>query len=113
MRTFVFPPTGLTPDGRSVDKSTWKTIQVIMNDTQKFSELINNLQWNHGISDDILKTVVAFFAPTEDAARGPLPRISQSSTPSMRAVTNQRTPSPGKSRSPSIALQITIYKLMN
>ena len=40
-----------------------------MNDTQKFSEHIDNLQWDSGISDDVLKTVVSFFAPAEETPR--------------------------------------------
>lgn len=67
-----------------------------MNDTQKFSEHINNLHWDHGISDDILKTVVSFFAPTEETVRGLGPKMSLQSGPNMKGATTQKTQSPGR-----------------
>ena len=97
----MFVLTGLTEDGRSVDKKTWKTIQVIMNDTQKFSEVINNLRWDRGLSEDILKTIVSFFAPTETVVHGiAVPKISISNIPSPKhsAVDRRTAGSPGKNR---------------
>ena len=95
----MFVLTGLTEDGRGVDKKTWKTIQVIMNDTQKFSEVINNLRWDKGLSEDIMKTIVSFFAPTETAVHGmTVPKISVSNIPSPKhsAVDRRTAASPGK-----------------
>lgn len=53
------------PDGR-VDKTVWKTIQLIMQDSQKFCEFMNNYNWCKGVSNDVLHTVVMFFAPGEE-----------------------------------------------
>ena len=49
-----------------IDKSTWKTIQLIMQDSQKFCEYMNNYNWCEGLPSDVLATVVAFFAPGEE-----------------------------------------------
>ena len=75
-----------------------------MNDTQKFSENINNLEWNDGIADDVLKTVLSYFSPAEDSVRGLVPRVSHSSTPSLKASTAPRTSSPGKISSLTLPL---------
>ena len=49
-----------------VDRALWKSIQQIMQDSQKFCELMNNYNWCDGLSDDVLKTVVAMFAKGEE-----------------------------------------------
>eukprot|EP00794_Sanderia_malayensis_P000407 gene407-1042_t len=87
---------GLTSDGRNVDKNTWKTIQNIMNDSQKFAESLNNQQWEQGISDEVLKTVVSFFAPGEERPFVPGPKASVPSTPTSKYSSPQRTNSPDK-----------------
>ena len=84
---------GLTPDGRYVDKNAWKAIQVIMNDSQKFSEHVNNLKWENGLSDEILKTVVGFFAPAEETGRWGRSHQSGSNT---RGSTTPKTANSGK-----------------
>ena len=56
---------GVASDGK-VDRNTWKTIQLIMQDSQKFCEMMNGHDWSHGVSDDILRTVISFFAPGEE-----------------------------------------------
>ena len=65
-----------------------------MNDTQKFSEHIENLQWDSGISDDVLKTVVSFFAPAEETPR----RLKNPRQPGSgaKATDPSRSPSSGK-----------------
>ena len=65
-----------------------------MNDSQKFSEHINNLKWDRGISDEALKTVISFFAPGEETARGF--KTSQSTGPNARSLVNPKTPNSGE-----------------
>ena len=55
----------MSSDGK-VDRSTWKSIQLIMQDSQKFCETMNGHDWSKGVSDDILRTVISFFAPGEE-----------------------------------------------
>ena len=45
-----------------VDRSTWKAIQQIMNDSQKFVESLHHVPWKEGLPDDILKGVQSFLA---------------------------------------------------
>ena len=49
-----------------VDRGLWKSIQQIMQDSQKFCELMNSYNWCDGLSDDVLRTVVAMFAKGEE-----------------------------------------------
>ena len=56
---------GVTADGK-VDRNTWKSIQVIMNDTKEFADTLNNMNWGDGISEDVLQAVLSFFAPGEE-----------------------------------------------
>lgn len=55
----------ISKDGK-VDRKIWKTIQQIMQDSQKFCELMNTYNWCEGVSDDVMNTVVSFFAPGEE-----------------------------------------------
>ena len=57
------------PDGR-VDKATWKSIQLIMQDTPKFCEHMNNYNWCEGLPQDVLNTVLCSFAPGEEIPMG-------------------------------------------
>ena len=45
-----------------IDRSTWKAIQQVMNDSQKFVELLHAISWKEGLSEDILKGVQSFLA---------------------------------------------------
>ena len=84
----------MTADGRSVDKGTWKNIQVIMNDTAKFSEALSNKQWHLGVPDDVLKTVIAFFAPGEEVPNAPGSATNQGNKYTNYSA-GQKTGSPG------------------
>ena len=37
-----------------------------MQDSQKFCEMMNGYDWSTGVSEDILRTVISFFAPGEE-----------------------------------------------
>ena len=37
-----------------------------MQDTQKFCEFMNNYNWCEGLPQDVLNTVLSFFAPGEE-----------------------------------------------
>ena len=65
-----------------------------MNDSVKFSEHINSLKWDRGISDETLKTVVSFFAPGEETARGS--KISHSTGPNARSLVTPKTQNSGE-----------------
>ena len=45
-----------------VDRPTWKAIQQVMNDSQKFVESLHTISWKEGLSEDILKGVQSFLA---------------------------------------------------
>lgn len=55
------PLLGVNAEGK-VDRSTWKAIQQIMNDSQKFVESLHHVPWKEGLPDDILKGVQSFLA---------------------------------------------------
>lgn len=58
---FLFSIAGVNAEGK-VDRSTWKTIQQVMNDSQKFVESLHHISWKEGLPDDILKGVQSFLA---------------------------------------------------
>ena len=45
-----------------VDRPTWKAIQQVMNDSQRFVESLHNISWKEGLSEEILKGVQSFLA---------------------------------------------------
>jgi len=53
--------TGVNAEGK-VDRPTWKAIQQVMNDSQKFVESLHTISWKEGLSEDILKGVQSFLA---------------------------------------------------
>ena len=87
---YIFLYTGVAGDGR-VDRQTWKTMQLIMGDSQKFCEFMNNYEWRKGLSEDVLNSVVGFFAPGEEVpeqiskSSGKL-SVMQSSSPDRRGI---------------------------
>lgn len=58
---YSFPLTGVNAEGK-VDRPTWKAIQQVMNDSQKFVESLHTISWKEGLSEDILKGVQSFLA---------------------------------------------------
>ena len=58
---YSFTLTGVTGEGK-VDRPTWKAIQQVMNDSQKFVESLHTISWKEGLSEDILKGVQSFLA---------------------------------------------------
>ena len=57
----VIPSLGVNAEGK-VDRPTWKAVQQIMNDSQKFVESLHNVPWKDGLPEDILKGVQSFLA---------------------------------------------------
>lgn len=55
------PLLGVNAEGK-VDRPTWKAIQQVMNDSQKFVESLHTISWKEGLSEDILKGVQSFLA---------------------------------------------------
>lgn len=64
--------TGILNDGK-IERSTWKSIQQIMNDSQKFTEALHNLSWREGLPDDIVAGVQPFFARNKEGVLGRTP----------------------------------------
>lgn len=52
---------GVNAEGK-VDRPTWKAIQQVMNDSQKFVDSLHHVPWKEGLPDDILKGVQSFLA---------------------------------------------------
>ena len=48
-----------------MDRQTWKAIQLIMSDSQKFADALHGVSWEEGLSDDIVRSVEPFFAKNE------------------------------------------------
>ena len=59
----------MSADGK-VDRPTWKVMQQIMNDSQKFVDSLHNIPWKNGLSDDIFKGVQSFFATSSSGEIG-------------------------------------------
>lgn len=57
----LFSYLGVNAEGK-VDRPTWKAIQQVMNDSQKFLDNLHNVPWKEGLPDDILKGVQSFLA---------------------------------------------------
>jgi hypothetical protein len=55
---------GLSSDGK-MDRHTWKAIQMIMSDSQKFSDALHGVSWQEGLYEDIVRSVEPFFAKNE------------------------------------------------
>lgn len=60
---------GVSADGK-VDRTSWKTIQQIMNDSQKFVDSLHHVSWKNGLNDDILSGVQSFFVTNSDGELG-------------------------------------------
>lgn len=74
----------MSSDGK-MDRQTWKAIQLIMSDSQKFAEALHGVSWEEGLSDDIVRSLEPFFAKNE------LGELGKAMTSGVKA----RTP-PGK-----------------
>lgn len=37
------------------DRAQWKNIQMTMNDSQKFVDMLHNVPWEDGLMDDVLR----------------------------------------------------------
>jgi hypothetical protein len=55
---------GFSSDGK-IDRPTWKAIQMVMSDSQKFADALHNVSWREGLSDDVVRNVEPFFAKNE------------------------------------------------
>lgn len=64
--------TGIGNDGK-IERSTWKGIQQIMNDSQKFTEALHNVSWHEGLPDDIVAGIQPFFARNKEGELGRTP----------------------------------------
>ena len=53
-----------------VDRASWKAIQQIMNDSQKFVESLHNISWKEGLSDEILSGVQSFLVTSSGGELG-------------------------------------------
>lgn len=60
-KQYSLPFLGVSADGK-VDRPTWKAIQQVMNDSQKFVESLHHVPWKEGLPEDILKGVQSFLA---------------------------------------------------
>ena len=48
-----------------MDRATWKAIQMIMSDSQKFTEALHGVSWQEGLSDEIVRNLEPFFSKNE------------------------------------------------
>ena len=69
-----------------MDRQTWKAIQLIMSDSQKFAEALHGVSWEEGLSDDIVRSLEPFFAKNE---------LGELGKPMQTSGAKARTP-PGK-----------------
>lgn len=55
---------GISSDGK-MDRQTWKAIQTIISDSQKFADALHGINWREGLSDSIVNSIEPFFAKNE------------------------------------------------
>ncbi|EDO44670.1 predicted protein, partial [Nematostella vectensis] len=67
-KTFVCV-SGVNAEGK-VDRASWKSIQQIMNDSQRFVETLHHLNWKEGLSSEILRGVQSFFVTSSEGNLG-------------------------------------------
>lgn len=60
---------GVSSDGK-VDRASWKAIQQIMNDSQRFVESLHNVNSKEGLPDDILSGVQSFLVTSSGGELG-------------------------------------------
>ncbi|XP_048577711.1 dynein axonemal heavy chain 8 isoform X3 [Nematostella vectensis] len=60
---------GVNSEGK-VDRASWKSIQQIMNDSQRFVETLHHLNWKEGLSSEILRGVQSFFVTSSEGNLG-------------------------------------------
>jgi hypothetical protein len=81
-------------DGK-MDRQTWKAIQMIMGDSQKFADALHGVSWREGLSDDIARSVEPFFAKNELGELGKALQAAKATTP---PAPGKNSPTGGKNR---------------
>ena len=85
---------GILSDGK-IDRQTWKAIQMVMADSQKFTDALHGVSWRDGLSDDIVRSVEPFFAKNE---LGELGQPLQENTAKVATPPGKNSPAAGKNR---------------
>ncbi|XP_052089132.1 uncharacterized protein LOC127725852 isoform X10 [Mytilus californianus] len=52
------------------DRAQWKNIQMTMNDSQKFVDMLHNVPWEDGLMDDVLRAVESYLSANKDGNLG-------------------------------------------
>ena len=66
-----FPPLPFLSEGRDAldDKKKWKQMQVLMNDSVKFIEMLYNIDWENGLPPSVV-TNVEMYLPAKKEGEG-------------------------------------------
>ncbi|XP_025098007.1 LOW QUALITY PROTEIN: dynein gamma chain, flagellar outer arm-like [Pomacea canaliculata] len=59
-----------TKDGDRFDRSQWKSMQLTMNDSLKFVDMLHNVSWEDGLPHDVLQAVESYLAISPDGQLG-------------------------------------------
>ena len=53
-----------------LDRNQWKQYQNIMQDVQKFVELLHGIEWEEGFPQDVIQAVESYLTKTKDDQLG-------------------------------------------
>ncbi|XP_052708586.1 uncharacterized protein LOC128183562 isoform X10 [Crassostrea angulata] len=100
---------GTAPQGKKdgsdkFDRAQWKAMQQTMSDTPKFVDMLHNVSWEDGLSDDVLRAVESYLAVSREGqlgvtGEGTLLDHAQETT----FAAKKRTPSPDGTKGITIA----------
>ncbi|XP_070568705.1 dynein axonemal heavy chain 5-like isoform X4 [Ptychodera flava] len=89
-------------------KAKWKQIQIILNDSLKFVEMLQNLNWENGLNDDVLAGV-EYYLPKSKDGEGVTGEGSLLDVPGNVGLPDSKRRSPSPGNSGGITISATRY----